>query len=201
MKLRLKTVQSIILGAALLALAGCGGAAEVRKTLGLDKKAPDEFTVLTKAPLAVPPDFTLRPPKPGSVRPQELDPTLQAKESIFGSDPDRLGAITRFTTASDLPKSKSPGEISLLQLAGVDQRDPNIRTLLNQETTVLTDREERFVDKLLIWHEAPKPGLVIDPAAEAQRIQENQATGADITEGQTPIIIRRRKALLEGIFN
>ena len=36
------------------------------------KNPPDEFAITTKAPLVVPPDYALRPPKPGESRPQEL---------------------------------------------------------------------------------------------------------------------------------
>ena len=183
-----------------LGLTACGGS-EIRKTLGLEKKAPDEFTVISKPPLAIPPNFSLRPPKPGAVRPQDLDPNVQAQKSVFGSDPDKLGQITRFTTAGNVPMSKSQGEISLLQLAGIDQRDSNIRELLKQETSVLTEREARFVDQLIFWQDPAEPGVVVDPTAEAKRIQENQAIGEPVTEGSTPIIRRRSKAILEGIFN
>ena len=44
-------------------LAGCEG---IRDQLGFNKKAPDEFTVVKKAPLVLPPDFSLRPPAPGA---------------------------------------------------------------------------------------------------------------------------------------
>ena len=46
----------------------------------------------------------------------------------------------------------------------------------------------------------PKPGTIIDPALEQQRLQENAALGKPVTEGETPVIIQRKKALLEGIF-
>ncbi|MEL0015072.1 MAG: DUF3035 domain-containing protein, partial [Rhodospirillales bacterium] len=42
--------------------AGCGS---VKDELGLEKKAPDEFTVVRNAPLSLPPNYNLRPPKPG----------------------------------------------------------------------------------------------------------------------------------------
>ncbi len=50
----------------LLAAAGCSGAKEA---LGLVQDPPDEFRVVSRAPLAIPPDFTLRPPRPGEARP------------------------------------------------------------------------------------------------------------------------------------
>ena len=50
-----------------LTLSGCSDA---RRALGYDKSAPDEFAVVSRAPLSQPPDLTLRPPTPGAVRPQ-----------------------------------------------------------------------------------------------------------------------------------
>src|SRR5690606_39495270 len=45
------------------ALTGCEG---TKQALGIgNKSGPDEFTVITKAPLIIPPDFSLRPPAPG----------------------------------------------------------------------------------------------------------------------------------------
>ena len=47
----------------------------------------------------------------------------------------------------------------------------------------------------------PGADRVVDPTKESQRIRETQALGRPITEGQTPIIERRKKkGLLEGIF-
>ena len=63
-----------------LVLSGCGSA---RQTFGLDRKPPDEFSVLTRAPLAVPPEYKLRPPTPGAPRPQESD-TRQQRDRAAG---------------------------------------------------------------------------------------------------------------------
>lgn len=66
-----------------LALASCS---IVRDTLGVDEqKGPDEFDVATAPPLAIPPDFTLRPPEPGAPRPQAINPQDTAKELLTGS--------------------------------------------------------------------------------------------------------------------
>ena len=46
------------------ALAGCSGS--VQESLGLGKRQPDEFQVVRRAPLVLPPDFNLRPPEPGA---------------------------------------------------------------------------------------------------------------------------------------
>src|SRR5690606_33831923 len=48
-----------------LAVSGCDSA---REAMGLNKKSPDEFAVVTRAPLVLPPEFGLRPPQPGAPR-------------------------------------------------------------------------------------------------------------------------------------
>jgi len=68
---------------AMLTLAGChsgpkGGVFASRKGV------PDEFAVGRAAPLTVPPDFALVPPKPGQPRPQEADSSAQALNALFG---------------------------------------------------------------------------------------------------------------------
>ena len=44
---------------------------DLKSTFGLNKRAPDEFAVPTRAPLSLPPDYSLRPPEPGAPRPNQ----------------------------------------------------------------------------------------------------------------------------------
>ena len=68
---------------------------------------PDEFTVTTRAPLSMPPDFSLRPPRPGASRPQELSERQQAEATLSPSA--ALGGT---------PAGTSPGQQSLVAAAG-----------------------------------------------------------------------------------
>ena len=92
------------------------------------------------------------------------------------------------------------GEQALLQSAGAVGIDPKIRQEVNQETSQQVAQSSEFVDRLIFWRKPPEPGTIIDPALEQQRLQENAALGKPVTEGETPVIIQRKKALLEGIF-
>ncbi len=73
-----------VLGApvALLALAGCH-----QNRTGVFAQGhhgvPNEFIVGRSAPLVVPPDFALVPPRPGAPRPQEADSSTQALNTLF----------------------------------------------------------------------------------------------------------------------
>ena len=44
---------------------------------------PDEFAVVTRAPLSMPPDYGLRPPRPGAARPNETSPRDDARSKLL----------------------------------------------------------------------------------------------------------------------
>lgn len=94
--------QSLTLACALL-LAACGGG----------KITPDEFEVVGRAPLAIPPESELRPPRPGEPRAQEINPGRQAFEALFPGQP-----YTR-------QPPKSAGELMIL--ANLLPSDPDVR--------------------------------------------------------------------------
>lgn len=49
-----------------------------------NRNRPDELAVGRQAPLVIPPDFTLQPPRPGAPRPLATDSQQQALEALFG---------------------------------------------------------------------------------------------------------------------
>lgn len=188
-----RSAAAVAVGVAvLLALPLLGGCSQTRQALGLTKQAPDEFQVVARAPLSLPPDYNLLPPAPGAPRPQEGTASDQAKTAVFGYQP--AGAL------ADAPAGSSQGEAALLQSAGATGVDPNIRLLVDRETSSLIEQDKKFIDNLIFWREPTPPGEVIDPVAEQQRLQENAALGKPATEGETPIIERRERGILEGIF-
>ena len=68
---------------ALTAATGLGGCQSASRAMGMAKVTPDEFRVVTKAPLVVPPEYALRPPAPGEPRPQELQPESAARNALL----------------------------------------------------------------------------------------------------------------------
>lgn len=178
-----------LMGAMALGLSACSSA---KSALGLSKSAPDEFAVVTKAPLIVPPDFSLRPPKPGAPRPQELQPTQSARAALLGKQ-----------GISDA--APSTGETALLQNAGAGQVDPNIRAVLNEESGRLRQKEEGFADKVLFWQgDEVKPSApeVVDATNESDRLKQNKAEGKSPNEGTTPSIKKEEGFFgkIKGIF-
>jgi len=190
---RIATVLALL---AAVALTGCDG---TKQALGLGgKKAPDEFTVITKAPLIIPPDFSLRPPVPGQKGPQELLAENSAKAALLGGARNTTPATHSDAVAAGV----STGELALLRQAGAENVDPNIRQIVNTETNVLAENDETFMEMIMFWQDQPPFGTVVDPAKEKKRLQENAALGESPAAGpETPTIERRKRALLEGLFN
>lgn len=77
-------------GAAILALSACGSSGGI---LGRDR--PDEFAVARNAPLVIPPDFALQPPRPGEPQPVAADSRTQALQAIFGGSAPRSASETQ----------------------------------------------------------------------------------------------------------
>ena len=186
-KYRLMPALALLCGG--LALGACEG---VKEQLGFNKQSPDEFRVVSRAPLTVPPEFSLRPPRPGAPRPQEGTPTQQAKTAVFRVDQPQGVQVSS--------AGRSTGEAALLDAAGAGEAEPNIREIVERETLQLNDESETFIDTLVFWRDPVPPGEVVDAAAEADRLRENAALGRPVTEGETPQIERRERGIFEGVF-
>ena len=102
-------------GMALLVLAGCGGGP-------FNRSRPDEFAVGRNAPLVIPPDFSLTPPRPGEPE-AGADPRAQALQALFGG-----------------PQPRSAVENDLLQLAGADRAVLGARSVAADPQTLVVNR-------------------------------------------------------------
>ncbi len=163
----------------ILSLGACSnGAADLRENLGLNKQTPDEFAVLTRAPLEMPAQMTLREPSPGVARPQEETPQEVAQNTVFGSTENHNDSTT------------SSAEATLLQNAGATKADPSIRQRLNKETEELKERNKTVAQKLLEVGKGSdnSSATVVDAEKEMQRILDNRKNNNDITTGDTPNI-------------
>ena len=102
--------------AATLALAGCtSGGLSGRNT-------PDEFAVARNAPLVVPPDFALTPPRSGEAAPA-TDVRTQAIQALFGG-----------------PAPRSVSEQQVLRDAQAADAAPGARSIVGDPNTVVVDK-------------------------------------------------------------
>jgi hypothetical protein len=173
--------------AAALGLAACSGD-DLTRNFGMTRDAPDEFTVTTRAPLSMPPDFSLRPPQPGASRPQEQSTSDSAQATLTGGDSLAAPAPTPGTT---------PGEAALLAAAGPPPPG-DIRAKVDADAVKGGDRT--LTETLLFWQTPPKPGTVVDPTQEAARLHENAALGKPPDDGETPVIKPKTTSWFDRIF-
>lgn len=164
-----------ILGSAII-LSGCNGS-NIKQQLGLDRKSPDEFSVMQRAPLEIPMDLTKLPaPQLGMPRPQDVTAKQKATQVILGN------------SASVPSVEASSAEEDLLQKANASVVNVDIRRQLAVESTD-TNNDKRPVFKRLIGlGDDSSSSVVVDAKAEAKRIQDAKAAGKPITTGDTPVI-------------
>jgi hypothetical protein len=157
------------LGVATLPLGGCDS---FNRAIGKTRVIPDEFQVVSNAPLAIPPDYTLRPPRVGS-GPEQANPTDQARETVF-----RAGDSANGQPAAGAPSPKmSAGEQDLLRQAGATTASSDIRRTVDADPTEGVPFERSLVDKLLFWSGPTTPASndTLNPGEEASRIRVAQS--------------------------
>lgn len=204
---RLPRAALIFVALAVLTLSACGDS--TKRVLGLERSAPDEFAVVPRAPLSQPPDFNLRPPRPGADDLTTLSTREQARQAVFRGDApadtsrsgtDRLrfgsGPATQAAPRESVTRNTT-GESALLSRAGALETDPLIRSQVDRESSVLVQENENFVRNLLGLSQ-DSPAAVVDADAEARRIREAQALGVPPSEGaQTPTIERTGNSIFK----
>ncbi|WP_316978420.1 DUF3035 domain-containing protein [Shumkonia mesophila] len=185
-----RTLWTIV---AVCAAIGLGGCEQTRGMLGLNKRSPDEFAVYSRAPLSLPPNYGLRPPEPGSDRPNLVMPRDEAQSALTGTRAAPRQPVSRV----------GPDEVAVMALLRdlrANEADPNIRVEVDRETSVLAAESRTFTDKLIFWRDPEPYGEAVDPGKETKRIQEAKALGQPLNKGDVPIISRKKRSLLEGIF-
>ncbi len=148
------------------------GCTSTSKALGLKKEAPNEFNILTKAPLVVPPEYNLRPPRLGESSYENNYSQVAAREALIG-DVDTA--------------EPTEGEVMLMTKAGVGRANPEIRIEIDGQNSV-ERKTAGFANRVMFWRDGQavtQEGEIapLDPEAEAQRVRSiKAATGGGEVE-------------------
>ncbi|WP_240810561.1 DUF3035 domain-containing protein [Formicincola oecophyllae] len=146
-------------------LAGCSGE-DAMRAFGIKRTLPDEYTVLTRAPLAMPPSEKLVLPGAANANRPDESPRVQALQTL----------------APETALHTETGEGSKGQSELVLQAQHNAKAPHNAE---LGDADKGFVDSLMFW-QGGGAGDVVDSKAENARIKRDSALGRSFSEGATP---------------
>jgi len=142
----------------------------MRDATGSAKEPPDEFAIVTKAPLVIPPDYNLRPPKPGAAPMNQVEPTQAAQQALLGAD--------NATVAAAMPGNASMGEKLLLTHAGAQNTDPTIRQDLVADETALQTSSDSFTNNVLFWQKPATADAPLDADAAAAQAHTGQPATA-----------------------
>lgn len=156
-----------------------GGCASVSRATGSSKARPDEFRVLTKAPLEIPPEYNLIPPRPGEQRPQDLAASQAARIALLGGDGSAAATL---------------GEQVLVAKTRGDLTDNSIRAQLDAETNRQVTKSTNFTDRVLFWRNGDtyiEEGTMLDADAEAERLRREQS--AETATGGGSVVIRKKR--------
>jgi hypothetical protein len=172
-------LNRVAIAAVIVAGLGVTGCAGMKRAVGMGKVTPDEFRVVSKAPLIIPPDYSLRPPTPGQPTPQELQPESAARQALLGQQQ---------------AAQRSYGEQLLITRAGADKSDPMARYVVDDQFGDLAHKDKSFADTVMFWRKDRSPQMAaapganqaapIDPAAEEARLKA--------LTGEQQIVIKRQ---------
>jgi hypothetical protein len=158
----------ITLAALAAATAGCeigsqnAGGGSFRETIGLAAPPPDEFLVVSRAPLQIPPDLRALPtPQPGAPSRVEINPLAKAQAALAGAG------------ASGSAPAPSRGEEGLLAAIGAAEADPAIREALAAQPVEGQRRFglTTFLGRTIDQSPPGTPSERLDPREEAERLR------------------------------
>lgn len=156
-----------------IAMIGLAAAAVTGLAACTSSGGPNEFLVVSKAPLTVPPEFNLRPPAPGQARPQDLSPEAQARVAVFGIDTGQ---------------NASEGEKAFIRAAGGDAIERSVRSQVDFDAAQVVRKNRNFADMIFNFG-ATERDAVLDPAAEAERLRVEAESLKDVL-GQGKVVIQ-----------
>ncbi|MEM8741052.1 MAG: DUF3035 domain-containing protein [Pseudomonadota bacterium] len=157
------------LAAALMALTACGSQNTERQSLlrsvGLRQPPPDEFLVVERRPLEMPPDIAALPrPDPDGINRVDPQPREEVTSLLSGDST---------VPARQETGPLSPGEQALLAQSNVEAADPAIRASLAEEDRALTEDDQRYGLRTFFGRRTfdPYREEVLDPFEETQRLR------------------------------
>ena len=156
-----------ILGAVTL-LSMLSACSDFRKAIGTEKSSPDEFQVVVRPSLVLPPNFSSLPTAATCAQTAAtVASDAQAQASVL------LGA--RETGASDYS-----------DIFAFDKIVEDVRSKVDEETAGI--KFERRLPIQVLFGGLPDVGPVIDKMAEDRRIRRNRLENRSLSYGATPAI-------------
>jgi hypothetical protein len=150
-----------VLGLALVC-AACGNPERFRESIGIVAPPPDEFLVVAREPLRMPPSLNALPtPQPGAPSLVEPNPQLRAQQALAGQGQAPAAGAQASASETALVTAAGPG-------------DPMIRSTIeteaNQQSGVRRFGLDSFFGIPIVQN--PEASGAIDAREEAERLRQ-----------------------------
>lgn len=162
---------------------------QLRESAGVNRKAPDEYTVFSEPTLALPPDYNLLPPEDIVSKESKINNQELSKEILFGLSTDSENQENiQSSSALDL----------ILEKSGANNTSNNVRDEINSLEDSLLSSKGVFAGERYMTDEA-----ILDAAKESERLRENMFNNKSILDGDIPITTRplKKDRLINRLFN
>lgn len=190
-------MKKIFAFACIIGLAACSHGSDLKETLGLNRKGPDEFAVVSRPALSVPPEFNLTPPKQGAdslISASTVSASEQAHGVVLGNPTSSTKAATAvpLVASGNLP---SGADSQLLSNAGADKAKPDIRSQIAEDSL---NGKTVASSPYLLGNKKDDP--IVDSKKEVDRIKQNKDQNQPITGDDTPTIAPKSKGIFGDWF-
>lgn len=166
-------ITCLLLAGVGLVASGCSG---FRKAIGEEKSSPDEFEVVVRPPLSLPPSFYANA--------TQLTENAPAASSGLSSGDSPIDA--RSVAAATLGATEGRAADNYEQIFDFSAVPENIREIVDEETYGI--RFERRIPLQVLFGGMPDVGPVLDKFAEDQRLRRTFREGQPVTDGGTPAV-------------
>jgi hypothetical protein len=160
------TRQLVMTAIAVMTALGLSACSDFRRSIGEEKSKPDEFQVVVRPPLSLPPGFS-----------ETADNIIEKTETSKG---DAQSQTAELLGANNVENS---GFTGLFDFSSVPD---DIRTKVDEETYGV--QLEKRLPLQILFGGLPDVGPVLDKMAEDSRLRKNRAKELAPTEGGTKAI-------------
>ena len=162
-------VTCLVLAGMGLMASGCSG---FRKAIGEEKSSPDEFEVVVRPPLSLPPNFAA-----SSSQLTETAPAASSQDSPIDA---------RSVAAAELGAAEGSAADIYQDIFDFSAVPADIREIVDEETYGI--QFEKRIPLQMLFGGLPDVGPVLDKFAEDQRLRRVIREGKSPTDGGTPAL-------------
>lgn len=156
-----KTLTASFLLFSCVFLAACGGG----------RITPDEFQVMDRPPLVIPPESDLRPPRPGEPRAQTIDPGRVAFEALF--------------PGKEYRPRKQLSALELTVLRRVGDSEPGIRSNVGQKKVQVVKKSLLLADLIAAENRSFQPDNITITRLYTESIRPTGNSGGSADKAGT----------------